>query len=59
LRFDERGARTRTAERKLAAQLQADGAASATPFDDGVFDLTFCQAAFENFTEPAQAISEM
>ncbi len=29
------------------------------PFEDNCFDVTFCQAAFKNFTEPVKAISEM
>jgi ubiquinone/menaquinone biosynthesis C-methylase UbiE len=36
-----------------------EGNASAMPFKDGVFDFTFCQAAFKNFSEPVKAISEM
>ncbi len=36
-----------------------EGNASDMPFDDGTFDVTFCQAAFKNFTEPVKAISEM
>ncbi|HUH96716.1 MAG TPA: class I SAM-dependent methyltransferase [Anaerolineales bacterium] len=35
------------------------GNASAMPFEDGIFDFTFCQAAFKNFTEPVKAIAEM
>jgi ubiquinone/menaquinone biosynthesis C-methylase UbiE len=35
------------------------GNASAMPFEDGSFDLTFCQAAFKNFSEPVNAIREM
>ncbi len=35
------------------------GNASAMPFEDGGFDLTFCQAAFKNFSEPVRAIAEM
>jgi ubiquinone/menaquinone biosynthesis C-methylase UbiE len=44
------------------AGVQADfrlGNASAMPFEDGSFDLTFCQAAFKNFSEPVNAIREM
>ncbi len=36
-----------------------EGNASAMPFKDNTFDLTFCQAAFKNFSEPVKAISEM
>ncbi len=36
-----------------------EGNASAMPFKDNTFDLTFCQAAFKNFSEPVQAIREM
>jgi ubiquinone/menaquinone biosynthesis C-methylase UbiE len=36
-----------------------EGNASAMPFKDGMFDFTFCQAAFKNFSEPVKAISEM
>jgi ubiquinone/menaquinone biosynthesis C-methylase UbiE len=35
------------------------GNASAMPLQDGSFDLTFCQAAFKNFSEPVNAIREM
>jgi len=35
------------------------GNASAMPFEDGMFDFTFCQAAFKNFSEPVKAIAEM
>jgi ubiquinone/menaquinone biosynthesis C-methylase UbiE len=50
--------------RKNAAQagLEIDfrlGNALDTPFADGTFDFTFCQAAFKNFSEPVRAISEM
>ncbi len=50
--------------RRNAAQagLQIDfreGNASAMPFQDNTFDLTFCQAAFKNFSEPVKAIAEM
>jgi len=51
------------ARRKAAAAgVQADfrlGNASAMPFEDGSFDLTFCQAAFKNFAEPVKAMAEM
>src|SRR5689334_7764829 len=36
-----------------------EGNASEMPFKDNTFDLTFCQAAFKNFSEPVQAIREM
>jgi len=36
-----------------------EGNASAMPFEDNMFDFTFCQAAFKNFSEPVKAISEM
>ncbi len=45
-----------------AAGVQIDfrlGNASALPFGDNTFDVTFCQAAFKNFTEPVKAICEM
>lgn len=35
------------------------GNASDIPFETGSFDLTFCQAAFKNFSQPVKAISEM
>jgi ubiquinone/menaquinone biosynthesis C-methylase UbiE len=35
------------------------GNASDMPFGDEAFDLTFCQAAFKNFTQPVRAIAEM
>jgi ubiquinone/menaquinone biosynthesis C-methylase UbiE len=35
------------------------GNASAMPFEDNMFDFTFCQAAFKNFSEPVKAIIEM
>lgn len=44
------------------AGLQIDfqqGNASEMPFEDETFDFTFCQAAFKNFAQPVQAISEM
>jgi ubiquinone/menaquinone biosynthesis C-methylase UbiE len=36
-----------------------EGNASAMPFEDKIFDFTFCQAAFKNFSEPVKAIAEM
>ncbi len=36
-----------------------EGNASAMPFEDHMFDFTFCQAAFKNFSEPVKAIAEM
>jgi ubiquinone/menaquinone biosynthesis C-methylase UbiE len=36
-----------------------EGNASAMPFKDNMFDFTFCQAAFKNFSEPVKAITEM
>jgi ubiquinone/menaquinone biosynthesis C-methylase UbiE len=45
-----------------AAGLQIDfrqGNASALPFENDRFNFTFCQAAFKNFSQPVQAISEM
>src|SRR5689334_1255907 len=36
-----------------------EGNASAMPFNDNIFDFTFCQAAFKNFSEPVKAIAEM
>jgi len=35
------------------------GNASAMPFMDETFDVTFCQAAFKNFSQPVKAICEM
>jgi ubiquinone/menaquinone biosynthesis C-methylase UbiE len=35
------------------------GNASAMRFDENVFDLIFCRAAFKNFTEPVKALAEM
>ncbi len=35
------------------------GDASAMPFDDNMFDLVVCRAAFKNFTRPAEALDEM
>ena len=35
------------------------GNASDMPFADGSFDVTFCQAAFKNFSQPVKAICEM
>ncbi len=35
------------------------GDASAMPFPDGTFDLTYCVAAFKNFSRPALAMAEM
>src|SRR5438874_9793261 len=35
------------------------GNASGMPFAEGSFDLIICQAAFKNFSQPAQAIDEM
>ncbi len=35
------------------------GNASDMPFEDETFDLTFCQAAFKNFSQPVRAIAEM
>ena len=35
------------------------GNAADMPFEDETFDVTFCQAAFKNFSEPVQAIAEM
>jgi len=35
------------------------GNASGMPFADAIFDFTFCQAAFKNFSEPVKAIAEM
>lgn len=35
------------------------GNASAMPFREETFDFIFCQAAFKNFSEPVEAISEM
>jgi ubiquinone/menaquinone biosynthesis C-methylase UbiE len=45
-----------------AADVKVDfrlGNASDMPFTDGTFDFIFCQAAFKNFTQPVEAISEM
>ena len=35
------------------------GDAANMPFGEGIFDLTFCQAAFKNFSRPVKAIEEM
>jgi ubiquinone/menaquinone biosynthesis C-methylase UbiE len=35
------------------------GSASNIPFEDGLFDLIVCRAAFKNFSEPLKAINEM
>jgi ubiquinone/menaquinone biosynthesis C-methylase UbiE len=35
------------------------GNASAMPFADDTFDFIFCRAAFKNFTQPVEAMSEM
>jgi ubiquinone/menaquinone biosynthesis C-methylase UbiE len=35
------------------------GNASSMPFESGSFDFIYCRAAFKNFSEPVQAISEM
>jgi ubiquinone/menaquinone biosynthesis C-methylase UbiE len=35
------------------------GNASAMPFPDDTFDFIFCRAAFKNFTQPVEAMSEM
>jgi len=36
-----------------------EGNASAMPFQNEIFNFTFCQAAFKNFSEPVRAIIEM
>ena len=44
------------------AGIQAEfrqGNASSMPFPDQSFDLTVCQAAFKNFSQPVEAIAEM
>lgn len=51
-------ARRNAAEAGLQIDFR-EGNASAMPFEDNTFDFTFCQAAFKNFSEPANAISEM
>jgi ubiquinone/menaquinone biosynthesis C-methylase UbiE len=35
------------------------GNASAMPYADDTFDFIFCRAAFKNFTQPVEAMSEM
>jgi ubiquinone/menaquinone biosynthesis C-methylase UbiE len=35
------------------------GSASDIPFEDGMFDLQVCRAAFKNFSEPLKALNEM
>jgi ubiquinone/menaquinone biosynthesis C-methylase UbiE len=35
------------------------GSASDIPFEDGLFDLIVCRAAFKNFSEPLAALNEM
>jgi ubiquinone/menaquinone biosynthesis C-methylase UbiE len=51
-------ARRNAAEAGLKIDFR-EGNASAMPFQDNTFDFTFCQAAFKNFSEPVQAITEM
>jgi len=51
-------ARRNAAEAGLKIDFR-QGNASAMPFSDGLFDFTFCQAAFKNFSEPVKAIAEM
>jgi ubiquinone/menaquinone biosynthesis C-methylase UbiE len=51
-------ARHNAAEAGLRVDFR-EGNASAMPFPDGIFDFTFCQAAFKNFSEPVKAIAEM
>jgi ubiquinone/menaquinone biosynthesis C-methylase UbiE len=49
-------------EKARQAGVQIDfrqGDAAALPFEDGSFDLTYCEAAFKNFSHPAKAIEEM
>ena len=51
-------ARNNAIEAGLKIDFQ-EGNASAMPFEDNMFDFTFCQAAFKNFSEPVKAITEM
>jgi len=51
-------ARKNTVEAGLEIEFR-QGNASNMPFEEGVFDFTFCQAAFKNFSEPIKAIAEM
>lgn len=51
-------ARKNTEEAGLKIDFR-EGNASAMPFQDNTFDVTFCQAAFKNFSEPVKAITEM
>src|SRR6516225_12045181 len=36
-----------------------EGNASSMPFESNSFDFVYCRAAFKNFSEPVEAISEM
>ncbi|RPI95869.1 MAG: class I SAM-dependent methyltransferase [Chloroflexi bacterium] len=51
-------ARRNAAEAGLKIDFR-EGNASAMPFPENMFDFTFCQAAFKNFSEPVKAIAEM
>jgi ubiquinone/menaquinone biosynthesis C-methylase UbiE len=51
-------ARKNAAEAGFKIDFQ-EGNASAMPFESGIFDFVFCQAAFKNFSEPVKAIAEM
>jgi ubiquinone/menaquinone biosynthesis C-methylase UbiE len=49
-------------EKARAAGVRVDfrqGDAQALPFEAETFDLTYCHAAFKNFTKPVKAIEEM
>ena len=47
------------ARREGAAVRFVHGSASDIPFEDGLFDLIACRAAFKNFSEPLRALNEM
>src|SRR5215510_11568708 len=49
-------ARKNAAEAGLKIDFR-EGNASAMPFSEHIFNFTFCQAAFKNFSEPVQAIA--
>ncbi len=47
------------ARREGVAARFVHGSASDIPFEDGLFDLIVCRAAFKNFSEPLKALNEM
>jgi ubiquinone/menaquinone biosynthesis C-methylase UbiE len=50
---------TRYAQAQGVAVTFRKGDAESLPFPDGSFDLTVCQAAFKNFSQPVVALNEM